>query len=217
MGKCCLAGNKNALTGRFLRSGYNCLFNVDSIVWGSRLNAWLNWRSFSLLTLLESQPIRTTGMRDDLFREPVVTPIMICPACGETLLYGLRECRYCNEPIDEEYARRSATYCTAIARICSLANTIRTIRPAVGLVVVGGTLGVLLGFGRDYAVYFMSMSVLYSAAVLRWRWKYGDLVVPDDEFKEAQRMMKRELHLWLGLISVEIFVLFTAWRLLGRN
>src|SRR5262249_48526761 len=121
--------------------------------------------------------------RDDLFREPVVTPIMKCPSCGETLLYGLRECRYCKEPIDEDYARRSATYYTAIARICSLANTIRTMRPAVALVVVGGTLGLLFGFGRDYAVYMMFMSVVYSAAVLRWRWKYGDLGVADDELK----------------------------------
>ena len=141
---------------------------------------------------------------------------MKCPACGETLLYGLRVCRYCNEPIDEQYALRSAAYSTAIARACSLANNIRTMRPIVGLFVVCGILGFVLGFGRGYAVYLMIVTVLDALAVLCWRWKYGDIDVPDDEFKEAQRMMKLELHLWLALIALQVFVLFTGWLSLGR-
>ena len=145
-----------------------------------------------------------------------MTPIMKCLACGETLLFGLRVCRYCNEPIDKQYALRSAVYSTAIARACSMANNIRTMRPIVGLLVVGGILGLLLGFGRAYAVYLMIVTVVDALAVLCWRWKYGDLDVPDDEFKEAQRTMKLELHLWLALIALQVFVLFACWRFLGR-
>ena len=155
--------------------------------------------------------------RDNMFSEPRVTPVMRCPACGETLLYGLEACRYCKEPIDAEYARLSAEYLTAITRVCSLANTIRTMRPAIGLLVVLGAMIYLAGFGAGWAVYLMLSSLLYSGAVLRWRWKYGDLVVEDKEFTEAQRIMKRELHLWLGLIAAEVFVLFVGWQVLGRN
>jgi hypothetical protein len=75
----------------------------------------------------------------------------------------------------------------------------------------------LAGFGPGWAIYLMLSSVLYSCAVVRWSWKYGDLVVPDAEFTEAQRMMKRELHLWLGVIALQIIVLVVGWRFLGRQ
>ncbi|HYM00278.1 MAG TPA: hypothetical protein VEZ90_15095 [Blastocatellia bacterium] len=150
--------------------------------------------------------------RESLYREPSVTPTMKCASCGETLLYGLERCRYCEAPVDEEYARRSAIYRTYITQACSLANNITSIRPVIGFLAAGELSVCVFGYPLRYAIYLLGSSLLYSGAVVRWRWRYGEHRFQDEEFTEAQKKMKRELHMWLALIAIEVIVLLVRWN-----
>lgn len=153
----------------------------------------------------------TLKRRDDLFTEPSATPTIKCLSCGETLLYGLKECRYCGVEVNPEYAYRSALYHTYITRACSLANNLITMRPVMWLVAIGG---LVMPFMDPPLVYRLSpfiITALRTAAVIRWRWKHGEISLPDEEFTNWQRVMKREAHIWLALVALQSIILAVSW------
>jgi hypothetical protein len=135
-------------------------------------------------------------MGDSIFKEPEVTATMKCPSCGQILAYGFRVCKYCGSPIDQEAALRSVIDSTRITQACSLANSILAMRPGVIAIAVGSAVLCFFGYGGIVVI----ASLIICAAIVLWRWKYGSLQLPDDDFTEAQRMMKRELYIWLGLV-----------------
>ncbi|HEY6329131.1 MAG TPA: hypothetical protein VI756_07330, partial [Blastocatellia bacterium] len=132
---------------------------------------------------------------------------MRCLSCGEILLYGATVCRYCSAQIDQQSALQNAIVFTLLARICSLANNIRTLRPAISLIVAIDAVVYLANYNWLLLMSPTFMSFLGCAAVLRWRWRYGDLDLLDLEFRDAQKKMKRELDLWLAVVSLQVIVL----------
>jgi hypothetical protein len=77
-------------------------------------------------------------------------------------------------------------------------------------VALGGAVLCLIGYGSIV----MIASAIVCPAIVCWRWKYGGIQIPDVEFTETQRMMKRELYLWLGVVAAEGLVLVVAEDLL---
>jgi hypothetical protein len=139
--------------------------------------------------------------------EPTVTLTITCPSCGQRLMFGVKACRFCREPIDEEYAVQSAVYSAIVTQACSLANIIRTGKPAVIMLIAVGVIAYLLGFKWLYAVADFPISVLYCVAVVRWRYRYGELELRDAEFTQTQKEMKWYLHLWLGFVAAEVLIM----------
>jgi|GEM_PF-2400002 len=158
--------------------------------------------------------------KNSLYSEPAVTPTMKCISCGETLLYAIideslrankivytTECRFCGQTVDPEYARRSAMYNTVITRACSWSNTLQTTGNIVMVICgIAFLLGIVV-YGRSHFLTALFLSIFYAAPVGLWRYKYGDIEIPDNEFVEAQKKMKNYLHRWLGFIAVEVFVI----------
>jgi hypothetical protein len=150
---------------------------------------------------------RDSLRKESLYKEPWVTPIMKCPSCGETLLYGVTVCRYCSAPIDQQSAFQNAVHFTFVASPCSLANNIRTGRAGILIVLTIDASIYLAGYSPLFLIWPIFVSFIGGGAVLRWRWRYGDLKLPDLEFCETQEMMKRELHLWLAVVSLQVIAL----------
>src|SRR5438128_461470 len=119
-------------------------------------------------------------MNDSLFSEPEVTVIMKCISCGETLLYGRKECQYCGQIVDPDYAIRSAIYNTTITRACSWANTIQS-SANIAMAVCAVSFGIGLLNGRSQLTIALLLSISYTIPVGMWCYKYGDTKIHDGE------------------------------------
>jgi hypothetical protein len=94
-----------------------------------------------------------------------------------------------------------------ITQACSLANIIRTGKPTLVIFAAVGIMAYLSGDKLFFALSQFPVSILYCAAAIRWRYRYGDLSLPDEEFTRTQREMKWYLHLLLGFVAVEIIIM----------
>ncbi len=150
-------------------------------------------------------------MSQDFFTEPPVTALIECPRCKEKIFYESEKCRFCNEAIDEDYALQSAIYLGVITQACSLANTIRTGKIGLLLILPSGLIAYFLDAKLLFLHSVLFVSILYSAAIIRWNYRYGDLEFPEDEFIQTQKEMRRYLHLCLGFITAEILLLTIVW------
>jgi len=154
-------------------------------------------------------------MLRSIFSKPDVIPTMKCISCGETLLWGRTECVYCGQVVDPNYALRSAMRSTYIAQACAWANSIRASSSVLMLVPLAIDIIGYLGGTRLYAVKGIIFSIFYASAVGYWCFKYGDVKIEDDELNEVRKEMKRNLHRWLGFITLQIFLLVILWSWFG--
>ncbi|HZS48905.1 MAG TPA: hypothetical protein VFC63_27785 [Blastocatellia bacterium] len=154
-------------------------------------------------------------MRKSLFSKPDVTPVMKCISCGETLLFGREQCIYCGQPVDPDYAIRSAIMSTYIAAACSWANSIRAASTFTMLLPVLIDIAAYVMSSRVYVVEGLCLSIFCAFAVGYWCWRYSDVNIQDAELDQARKEMKRYLNRWLGFIALQIFILVVSWSSLS--
>jgi hypothetical protein len=145
-------------------------------------------------------------VQDSFVTQPI-TETITCPSCGETLLYGDAQCRFCDASIDEDYARESAVTHAVLTEAAKSANIIRALRNLLYVVAVLVVLGVATRNSGTVATAFI-VSILNIVAPIRWRTRYGSLTLPDADLQRAKKEMKRDLYLWGGIILVEVVVWF---------
>jgi len=133
---------------------------------------------------------------------------MKCPSCGETLLFGRIRCQYCGEPIELSYAIESTVVWTPINRAIAVANTIQTCSLAMIALIPSAVFCYLLDWRSMFAGFVLLPSIGGSIPVIRWAYTYGDVLVPDPEFTEAQKKMRLHLNCWLSYIAIQSLVLF---------
>ena len=146
--------------------------------------------------------------KDSFYKEPNVYITMKCASCGETLLFNLDKCRYCEAPIDEAYAVQSAIVSTIIHMAIALANTIQTGNLAMIVLLPSAIFCYVLNWKIPFILFVFLPSIAFCSAVIRWGYRYGDIQIQEPEFTEAKRKMKMHLHCWLSYIAVWAFVLF---------
>jgi hypothetical protein len=150
---------------------------------------------------------------EDSFVTQPITRTIACPSCGETLLFGVKSCRFCGAAIDEAYALESARLTGLVTHACSWANRIRAIRPALLLPLVLAVFWYIDG-APSSLVSALILSLIGCAAPIRWIKKYGGLSVQNAEFAQARKETFVALGLWSG--SSLIFGLLLAMGLWGR-
>ena len=135
--------------------------------------------------------------------EDEITATIKCPCCKETLLFGRTACPYCEALIDEEYALRSVRRQVVITHACSRANTLKTISPLIILCGLAFIFCYIVG-NHTRAIVTLIVTISYCSGVVAWRYRYGDIEIDDDEFRDTQRYMKWYLHVWLAVTSLQI-------------
>jgi hypothetical protein len=145
----------------------------------------------------------------DTFLSQPITLTITCPSCGETLLYGDRECRFCHTVIDDDYASESVVSRAHLTQASRSANIIRAFRNLVYIVLALAVLGL---FTRDPSLVTTALiiSVLNLIGPIRWLKKYGGMTLADTDVIRAQKDMRLELYLWVGAILAEGI----AWSIL---
>ena len=140
-------------------------------------------------------------MDKDSFLSQPITPTITCLSCGETLLYGVKECRFCRAGIDKAYAKESVASQTLLTQGVKSANVIRSLRNLF-YILIGAT---VLAFFLDpsYLEILLFISILNLIGPIKWLRKYRDASLNHTEVLKAQKDMKVELYLWLGAIILE--------------
>src|SRR5947209_20315067 len=72
-----------------------------------------------------------------IFSKPAIHENLFCPNCHKLLPYGTKQCPYCREEIDDEYAAINAFLHFHLTQASSHANTIATFDPAIIFFVIG--------------------------------------------------------------------------------
>jgi hypothetical protein len=150
-------------------------------------------------------------VKDSFLSQPI-TATITCPSCGETLLYGDKQCRFCHLSIDERYADDSAATQALLTNASKSANIIRALRNLLYVVLALTLLGL---FTRNPGTVTTALiiSVLNIIAPIRWRRKYGGITPNDPDVMRAQKDMRLELYLWSGAILMAVI----AWSVLWLN
>lgn len=149
-------------------------------------------------------------MVKDSFLSQPITATITCPSCGETLLYGDKQCRFCHRPIDEGYAVDSATTQALLTDAAKSANIIRALRNLL-YVVLALTLWGFFTRTPSSVTTALIISVPSIIAPIRWRKKYGGITLDDPDVMRAQKDMRLELYLWTGALLVEIIAWSVLW------
>ena len=142
-------------------------------------------------------------MAKDSFLSQPITPTITCPACGETLLYGDKNCRFCHAIIEEDYANKSAASGAHLTQASKSANIIRSFRNLLYVILALATLGVFTK-NPSLIVTALIISLLNLIGPIRWLQKYGGLTTDDADVCRAQKDMRLELYLWVGAVVAEV-------------
>ena len=143
-------------------------------------------------------------MAEDSFVAQPITNTIVCPLCGETLLFGVKQCRFCQNTIDEAYAERSARSQSLVTHAAKSANIIRSLRNLLYFLLAM----TVLAFFKDppYLEILLIISVLNLIGPIRWLRKYRNASDHPDVVKAAKDMLI-ELYLWLGAIVLQAIAL----------
>lgn len=143
-------------------------------------------------------------MAEDSFIVQPITNTIICPSCGETLLFGVNQCRFCQETIDQTYAEQSVRSQAVVTHAVKSANIIRALRNLL-YVLIAMT---VFAFFKDppYLEILLLISVGNLIGPIRWLRKYRRLSDHPDVLR-AEKDMRIELYLWLGAIVLQAIAL----------
>ena len=143
-------------------------------------------------------------MAEDSFVAQPITNTITCPACGETLLFGVAQCRFCQKTIDEAYAEGSARSQALVTHAVKSANIIRSLRNLLYFLLAM----TVLAFFKDppYLGILLLISVGNLIGPIRWLRKYRGASAHSD-VASAAKDMRIELYLWLGAIVLQAIAL----------
>ncbi|HEX8651575.1 MAG TPA: hypothetical protein VF708_12105 [Pyrinomonadaceae bacterium] len=151
-------------------------------------------------------------MVKDQFPSQPITLTIICPTCGETLIYGVKECRFCRAPIDQEYAEKNVISCALATEASKSAGVIRSFRTLLYILLAM----TVFAFFADppFLEIILFVSILNLIGPIRWLRKYGGITLNNDDVLKAQKDMRVELYLWLSAIIMEAVALSVwLWKL----
>ena len=139
-------------------------------------------------------------MAEDSFVVQPITHTIVCPSCGETLLFGVSQCRFCRTTIDDTYAQRSARSQAVVTHAVKSANIIRALRNLLYVLLAMTA----FAFFKDppYLEILLLISVGNLIGPIRWLRKYRGVSDHPDVLKAAKDM-RVELYLWLGTIVLQ--------------
>ena len=147
------------------------------------------------------------GSHEDYFETKPITQTILCPSCGETLLFGDTKCRYCQTMIDVEYAEKSAHSQARITNAVKSANTIRSLRLLLYFLLAMTVFAFLID--PPYLKILLLISTLNLFGPIGWLRKYRH-ASDHPEVVKARKDMRLELYFWLGAIVLQA----TAWLVL---
>jgi RNA polymerase subunit RPABC4/transcription elongation factor Spt4 len=146
-------------------------------------------------------------MSESMFKSPPVVPFVECPNCKQLLEYGAEKCPRCREEIDADYALLSAVIVHHNTQAVSLANTIKTAEPAAIINIAVSIYVYFLGIPAIFSLSVL-MPVLSLLVILIWFFRFGRFKIGDEDYLKAKRDMRSSFKLWLGLLIVQLLVLF---------
>jgi len=161
------------------------------------LNRWV-----ALLT-------RDVVVAEDSFVIQPITNTIICPSCGETLLFGVNQCRFCQSTIDEAYADRNARAQGLITNAVKSANIIRAFRNLLYFMLAMTVLAFI-----QHSPYLEILPLISAGNLIgpiRWLRKYRGVSDHPDVVRAAKHM-RIELYLWLGALVAQAIALL-VWLL----
>lgn len=152
-----------------------------------------------------------------VFSKPPIHENFYCPHCRRLLPYGTKQCKFCHEEIDSEYAARNAFINFQLTQASSHASVISTLEPAIIFFVLG-SLGLrwLKGeFYRDIPRAWPFIEIAFGlvwfvpvAAIILWFYRYGKWRMIDDEsYQSDRKSMRLSLRMWLAAYVFHIIVL----------
>ena len=143
-------------------------------------------------------------MAKDSFETQAITPTILCPSCGETLLFGDTECRFCKTTIDQRYAERSAQSQVLVTNAVKSANLIHSLRNLLYFLLAMTVFAFLVD--PPYLEVLLVISVLNLIGPIGWLRKYRH-ASDHPEVVKAAKDMRIELYLWLGGIALQTIAL----------
>ena len=136
--------------------------------------------------------------RNDDFLDPPITPFGNCHTCGETVVFGIRQCPHCGIEIDHDDIFPSVYNYFVIAQAISSANNLRTLDASI-VVLIGVSLTSLV---FDYGLWFTLITgltwVIPLIRIIRWFRRHGNWECSDHEYQEARERMRWSLKLWIA-------------------
>jgi NADH:ubiquinone oxidoreductase subunit 6 (subunit J) len=148
----------------------------------------------------------------EIFLSQPITATIKCPSCGETLLYGVTQCRFCGNAISESYAKESVVSEAVLTHAVKSANIIRSLRALLYFLLAMTVFACL--WDRPYLQVLVILSFLNLIAPVRWLRKYGGLGA-NSEIIKARKEMKIEFGLWLA-VSIFQAIAILIWLLRNR-
>lgn len=148
-------------------------------------------------------------MFKDVFTPEPLAPVITCPSCGETLMYGDEQCRFCQVTIDYKYARESASTNALVTQAIKSANIIRSLRNLLYFLLAMAVFGALTATPSTVLVTFI-VSIVNLCAPIQWYRHFGKLSVDDAELVRAKKNMRVEVYMWCAAI----IVFAIAWSVL---
>ena len=155
----------------------------------------------SVRWLLLAQAKNEAQVSKDFYLSQPITPTITCPSCGETLLYGVKSCRFCQHAIDESYAERSVASQAIVTHAVKSANIICSLRNLL-YILLAMTIFAFL-WDPPYLQILLIVSILNLIGPIRWLRKYGAIALNHAEILKGQKDMRLELYLWLGAIVAQ--------------
>ena len=152
-----------------------------------------------------------------VFSKPAIHENFFCPRCRALLPYGTKQCKFCLEDIDDEYARINAFINFQLTQASSHANIISTFDPAIFFSVIGSLCMRWLKweFYIEIPRLWPFIEIAYSlvwllpiAAIMLWFYRYGRWrIINSEEYQANRKSMKLSLRMWLAAYVFHIILL----------
>ena len=133
-----------------------------------------------------------------------------CANCNEMINDSMTQCRYCSVPLDQGIATLLADRQEKANQAYSDASYLRN--AAVTMYVF---MGIGLIFGMAYWA-FVGAFIVVTILLIRWQWKFSDLLTNDPDYEQARR--SKNIALILLIVAFPLGVLLNPfWSLILRE
>jgi hypothetical protein len=136
-----------------------------------------------------------------------ITPCFECYYCKKIVVFGAKNCPYCESEVDQERAKREATAYVAVTKAIQAAGTITNRDIAVFLFLFYTFWMRWSGREAFYdaprgwlwaEVIFAIGWLIPVVAISRWFYLHGGLTTEDEEYLTAKKDVRWSLRLWIA-------------------